>query len=75
MPETVPPRSEAVVQGEQCGLRTETVVHVPERITPQRASRIAHECFRLNYQIPFALECRRPDLDAAGAGVWGRQNC
>jgi len=30
-------------------LRTEAAVHVPERIMRQSASRIAHECFRLNY--------------------------
>jgi hypothetical protein len=31
----------------------------------QSAIRIAHERFRLNYQIPLALECRRPNVDAA----------
>ena len=53
------------VQGEQRVLRTEAAVHVPERIMRQSASRIAHECFRLNYQIPPALACRRSNVDAA----------
>jgi hypothetical protein len=53
------------VQGEQRVLRTEAAVHVPERIMRQSASRIAHECFRLNYQIPLALACRRSNVDAA----------
>ena len=53
------------VPGEQRMLRTEAAVHVPERIMRQSASRIAHECFRLNYQIPPALACRRSNVDAA----------
>ncbi len=53
------------VQGEQRVLRTEAAVHVPERIMRQSASGIAHECFRLNYQIPPALACRRSNVDAA----------
>ena len=53
------------VQGEQLVLRTKTAVHVPERIMRQSASRIAHECFRLNYQVPPALACRRSNVDAA----------
>ena len=68
------------VQAEQRVLRTEAAVHVPERIMRQSASRIAHECFRLNYQIPPALACRRSNVDAAqgrclgtGAGRSGRR--
>ena len=53
------------VQGEQRVLRTEAAVHLPERIMRQSASRIAQECFRLNYQIPPALACRRSNVDAA----------
>ena len=53
------------VQGEQRVLRTEAAVHVPDRIMRQSASRIAHERFRLNYQIPPALACRRSNVDAA----------
>jgi hypothetical protein len=46
-------------------LRTEAAVYLPERIMRQSASRIAQECFRLNYQIPPALACRRSNVDAA----------
>ena len=53
------------LKGEQLVLRTEAAVHVPERIMRQSASRIAHECFRLNYQIPPALACRGSNVDAA----------
>jgi hypothetical protein len=31
----------------------------------QGAGRIAHECFRLNYQIPLALARGRSNVDAA----------
>jgi len=45
-------------------LRTEAAVHVPERIMRQIASRIIHEGFRLNYQIPSALACRGSNVEA-----------
>ena len=53
-------------------LRTEAAVHVPDRIMRQSASRIAHECFRLNYQIPPALACRAGMVYRPGGSHWLR---